>query len=157
MKKQKKKLITLLLALPLAHQSSAQAEEKKPEVPTTHKGSEKVSPTGLRSKILLEAPATAKNPTRGQRVTVNYTGWLDVKGQKGKKFDSSVDKGKTFSFIVGTNSVIKGWEEAIKDMKVGEKREVYIPANLAYGLNGIAGVIPQNAPLIFEIELLSAA
>jgi len=119
----------------------------------------KISPTGLQSEILVGAPAGALKPTRGQRVAVHYTGWLEdkkAKDKKGKQFDSSLTRGKKFEFILGTNSVIKGWEEAVKDMQVGEKRRVTIPGHLAYGINGMPGVIPPNATLIFDIELYSA-
>lgn len=90
----------------------------------------------------------------GKTVDVHYTGWLDEQGKKGKKFDSSVDRGDPFSFPLGAGRVIKGWDEGVAGMKVGGKRTLMIPAKLGYGSRGAGGVIPPNADLIFEVELL---
>ena len=92
-------------------------------------------------------------PTAGQSCKVHYTGWLWEDGKKGKKFDSSVDRGTPFSFAVGNGQVIKGWDEGVSTMKVGTKRLLLIPPALGYGDNGI-GPIPGNATLLFEVELL---
>jgi FKBP-type peptidyl-prolyl cis-trans isomerase len=89
-------------------------------------------------------------PVPGQTVGVHYTGWLET----GLKFDSSVDRGQLFAFPVGANKVIKGWDEGVLTMKVGELRQLHIPAALAYGSKGAAGTIPPGANLIFDVELV---
>jgi FKBP-type peptidyl-prolyl cis-trans isomerase FkpA len=86
----------------------------------------------------------------GSHVRVHYTGWLTT----GKKFDSSVDAGKPFDFTLGNGEVIKGWEEGVAGMKIGGKRQLRIPPELAYGEKGYPGAIPPNATLIFDIQLL---
>jgi peptidylprolyl isomerase len=93
-------------------------------------------------------------PKAGQTAVVHYTGWLYDKGQKGKKFDSSVDRGQPFEFPVGAGRVIKGWDEGVASMKVGGKRTLVIPPQLGYGDRGAGGVIPGGATLIFDVELL---
>lgn len=90
----------------------------------------------------------------GKRVQVHYTGWLNQKGKKGAKFDSSVDRGKPFVFGLGQGMVIKGWDEGVEGMKVGEKRTLFIPAELGYGSRGAPPSIPPDADLIFDVELL---
>lgn len=90
----------------------------------------------------------------GTRVTVHYTGWLLENGQRGKKFDSSVDRGQPFQFPLGAGRVIRGWDEGVAGMKVGGKRVLTIPAALGYGERGAGGVIPPGATLVFEVELL---
>jgi peptidylprolyl isomerase len=91
---------------------------------------------------------------RGDKVAVHYTGWLNEKEQRGKKFDSSVDRGQTFTFLLGAGRVIKGWDEGVAGMKIGGKRTLYIPAALGYGARGAGRSIPPNADLIFDVELL---
>lgn len=90
----------------------------------------------------------------GKRVQVHYTGWLNEGGKKGRKFDSSLDRGKPFVFPLGQGMVIRGWDEGVQGMKVGEKRTLYIPSALGYGARGAGAVIPPNADLIFDVELL---
>jgi FKBP-type peptidyl-prolyl cis-trans isomerase FkpA len=91
----------------------------------------------------------------GQDVSVHYTGWLVYGGERGKKFDSSKDRGDPFSFPLGAGHVIKGWDEGVQGMKVGGMRVLTIPPALGYGARGAGGVIPPNATLIFEVELLA--
>lgn len=111
-------------------------------------GTEVTTSSGLQYiDIKVGAGATAQ---AGQTVSVHYTGWLE----NGKKFDSSVDRGQPFSFPLGAGRVIKGWDEGVQGMKVGGKRKLTIPSNLGYGARGAGGVIPPNATLIFEVELL---
>ncbi len=118
----------------------------------------KTTSSGLQYEITEESKdATAKKPETGNTVTVHYTGWLaneDGTPNMNKKFDSSVDRNQPFQFVIGIGRVIKGWDEGVKDMKVGEKRRLIIPANLAYGSGGI-GSIPANATLIFDVELIA--
>ncbi len=90
-------------------------------------------------------------PKRGETVTVHYTGWLT----DGTKFDSSVDRNDPFAFVLGTGQVIRGWDEGVAAMRVGDKARLTIPPELAYGKTGYPGAIPPNATLIFEVELLS--
>lgn len=97
---------------------------------------------------------TGAQPKQGQTAVVHYTGYLNDNGKKGKKFDSSVDRGQPFEFPVGAGRVIKGWDEGVGSMKVGGKRTLIIPPQLGYGERGAGNVIPPNATLIFDIELL---
>jgi FKBP-type peptidyl-prolyl cis-trans isomerase len=94
---------------------------------------------------------TGASPTQGQTVVVHYTGWLT----DGKKFDSSVDRGVPFEFQIGVGQVIQGWDQGVLTMKVGGKRKLTIPPELAYGSRDVGnGLIPPNSTLIFEVELL---
>jgi peptidylprolyl isomerase len=97
---------------------------------------------------------TGATPTRGQICVMHYTGWLYENGAKSKKFDSSVDRNEPFEFPIGMQRVIKGWDEGVATMKVGGKRTLIIPPELGYGARGAGGVIPPNATLIFDVELL---
>ncbi|MCA0300450.1 FKBP-type peptidyl-prolyl cis-trans isomerase [Pseudoxanthomonas mexicana] len=95
--------------------------------------------------------------TSGSDVTVHYTGWLydeNAPQQRGLKFDSSVDRGQPFTFLLGAGQVIRGWDDGVAGMKVGGKRTLLIPADLGYGSNGAGGVIPPGASLVFDVELL---
>ena len=100
-------------------------------------------------------PGTGATATAGQRVSVHYTGWLFNDGVQGGKFDSSKDRGQPFQFGLGAGQVIKGWDEGVQGMKVGGVRRMVIPAALGYGARGAGGVIPPNATLLFEVELLA--
>ena len=93
-------------------------------------------------------------PKTGQTCVMHYTGWLYENGAKGKKFDSSVDRGEPFEFAIGALQVIRGWDEGVATMKVGGKRTLIIPPELGYGARGAGGVIPPNATLVFDVELL---
>jgi FKBP-type peptidyl-prolyl cis-trans isomerase FkpA len=95
--------------------------------------------------------------TAGQRVTVHYTGWLYNDGAQGAKFDSSKDRNDPFVFHLGAGMVIRGWDEGVAGMQVGGKRTLIIPAALGYGARGAGGVIPPNATLKFDVELLAIA
>jgi len=108
--------------------------------------------TGL--KYVDTQVGTGATPLRGQECMVHYTGWLSDKGQRGKKFDSSVDRNEPLPIPIGVGRVIKGWDEGLMSMKVGGKRTLYIPAHLGYGARGAGGDIPPNADLIFDVELL---
>lgn len=111
-------------------------------------------PSGL--KYQDEVVGTGPEPKAGQQVTVQYTGWLDENGKKGRKFDSSRDRNQPFSFAIGAGQVIRGWDEGVMSMKTGGKRTLIIPPELGYGARGAGGVIPPNATLIFDVELLGA-
>jgi peptidylprolyl isomerase len=109
--------------------------------------------TGTGLKYEDVTTGTGAQPKTGQTVVVHYTGWLWENGAKGKKFDSSVDRNEPFKFQLG-GRVIKGWNEGVATMKVGGKRLLLIPPQLGYGAQGTGGVIPPNATLLFEVELL---
>lgn len=102
----------------------------------------------------VRKPGSGASPRAGNRVTVHYTGWLDNNGQEGRKFDSSFDRNQPFSFVIGVGQVIQGWDEGVMSMQIGEKRRLFIPSNLGYGARGAGAVIPANANLIFDVELL---
>lgn len=102
-------------------------------------------------------PGTGEEARAGQHVRVHYTGWLHdptAALQRGRKFDSSKDRGDPFSFPLGAGHVIRGWDEGVQGMKVGGTRVLTIPPGLGYGARGAGGVIPPNATLVFEVELL---
>ena len=110
------------------------------------------SPSGLQHEdVKVGNGAEAK---AGQTCVMHYTGWLWVNGAKGSKFDSSHDRGDPFAFKLGAGRVIRGWDEGVAGMKVGGKRTLLIPPDLGYGARGAAGVIPPNATLLFEVELV---
>ena len=116
--------------------------------PNATPGTEVTTPSGL--KYVDEVIGTGESPRPGRPVSVHYTGTL----ANGTKFDSSVDKNQPYEFAIGTGSVIQGWDEGIMTMKVGGKRRLIIPPNLAYGAAGRPPLIPPNSTLYFDIELL---
>ena len=145
-------LAALLLALPLAAQTKAAPARKPAGSPTKKAPAMITTATGL--QYLDTQVGTGASPQQGQRCVVHYTGWLSDHGKKGKKFDSSVDRGEPLAFPVGVGRVIKGWDEGLMTMKVGGKRTLHIPAALGYGARGAGADIPPNANLIFDVELL---
>jgi len=107
--------------------------------------------TTTRGVLVHDITVGTGNVTQpGRLLTVHYSGWLE----SGVKFDSSVDRKETFQFVIGVGQVIPGWDEGVSGMRVGGHRQIIIPPELAYGANGSSGVIPPNATLIFEIELI---
>lgn len=126
---------------------------KKAEAPTngtTNTTKEEFMITdGLTAEIITEGNGAEAKP--GNTVSVHYTGWLE----NGAKFDSSVDRGQPFSFTLGTGQVIAGWDQGVSGMKIGEKRKLTIAPELGYGAAGAGSVIPPNATLVFEVELLA--
>jgi FKBP-type peptidyl-prolyl cis-trans isomerase len=105
-------------------------------------------------QIIDSKVGTGASPKPGQICVMHYTGWLYEDGKKGKKFDSSVDRNEPFEFPIGQRKVIGGWDEGVATMKVGGKRTLIIPPALGYGARGAGGVIPPNATLMFDVELL---
>jgi peptidylprolyl isomerase len=115
-------------------------------------GKPMTTPSGL--QIIDTKAGTGASPKTGQICVMHYTGWLYENGKKGAKFDSSVDRGKPFEFPIGMRRVIAGWDEGVATMKVGGKRTLIIPPDLGYGARGAGAVIPPNATLLFDVELL---
>jgi peptidylprolyl isomerase len=124
--------------------------------PTAAPAQEKGKMTTTSSGLQIEDTqvGTGATPRTGQICVMHYTGWLYENGAKGKKFDSSLDRGQPFEFHIGQGQVIRGWDEGVATMKVGGKRTLIIPPELGYGARGAGGVIPPNATLLFEVELL---
>jgi FKBP-type peptidyl-prolyl cis-trans isomerase len=127
---------------------AATAARPNTNAPTRVTGNPVKTPSGLEYWDLRMG--TGPVAESGKKVRVHYTGWLTT----GKKFDSSVDAGRPFTFTLGAGEVIKGWDEGVAGMKVGGKRQLRIPPDLAYGSRGAGGVIPPNATLIFDVQLL---
>ena len=112
------------------------------------------TPSGLQYDDQVTGSGT--EATAGKKVRVHYTGWLYENGVQGAKFDSSRDRNDPFAFSLGAGQVIKGWDEGVAGMKIGGQRTLIIPAALGYGARGAGGVIPPNATLKFDVELLDA-
>lgn len=115
-------------------------------------GKTMTTPSGLQITDITIGSGAAPQP--GQTCVMHYTGWLYQNGVRGRKFDSSVDRNQPFAFAIGRRQVIAGWDEGVATMKVGGKRTLIIPPELGYGARGAGGVIPPNATLIFDVELL---
>jgi FKBP-type peptidyl-prolyl cis-trans isomerase FkpA len=128
---------------------AAAQTQKKNSAPTKVSGKGHITSDDLEYWDIKVGDGATAVP--GKTVTVNYTGWLT----NGKKFDSSLDRNQPFSFQLGNGQVIKGWDEGVAGMKVGGKRQLRIPPQLGYGTQGAGGVIPPNATLIFDVELLA--
>lgn len=146
-------IVVLLLAVAIAIPACVQNEAKAAS------GAGKSPIPELQAKTVTTASGlayqdakvgTGASPVKGKSVKVHYTGWLE----NGTKFDSSVDRQEPFDFVIGARQVIPGWDEGVMSMKVGGKRRLTIPAKLGYGARGAGGVIPPNATLIFDVELL---
>lgn len=154
MRNVEKLIIGLLLVVAIVIPACAQKEQaaapagKKTGAATANAVK---TPSGLAYVDLVQGTGPA--PVAGKPVKVHYTGWLE----NGTKFDSSVDRGEPFVFAIGAGQVIPGWDEGVMSMKVGGKRKLIIPSKLGYGTEGAGGVIPPNATLIFEVELLDVA
>jgi FKBP-type peptidyl-prolyl cis-trans isomerase len=141
----KTRLAALFIILGIITMATGQENNSSPTKVT---GKSTTTTSGLQYwNIMVGTGATA---TAGKTVKVHYTGWLT----DGKKFDSSVDRGQPFEFPLGAGRVIKGWDEGVAGMKVGGKRQLRIPPDLGYGSRGAGGVIPPNATLIFDVELI---
>ena len=134
-------LLTVFVLVAFAAMGFSQRPPKISGEPTT-------TSSGL--KIWEVKAGTGATAEKGKTVKVHYTGWLT----DGKKFDSSVDRGEPFEFQLGAGQVIRGWDEGVAGMKIGGKRRLEIPPSLGYGSRGAGGVIPPNATLIFDVELL---
>ena len=139
------------------HKKHTHQSENKENSSNTRSGANQMeikrTSSGLGYQVIKQG--NGAKPKVGQTVTVNYTGYLDAgNGQKGKQFDSSIGRGP-FKTPVGVGRVIKGWDEGLQMMQVGETAELYIPASLGYGISGYPPVIPGNADLIFTVELVS--
>lgn len=141
-------IISLALILAVVLLGFALMSWKTPEEEVAGQDIRMEQPSGL--GIETVQAGSGKEALNGSTVTVHYTGTLE----DGTKFDSSVDRGQPFSFTLGIGQVIAGWDQGVLGMKVGEKRRLTIPADLAYGEQGVPGAIPPNATLIFDVELL---
>lgn len=145
--------ISLSLIFSLFLQESSYAEIQKKgnlKMKVEENQNEKIESTTSGLKFIDEVKGNGTSPKTGQIVKVHYTGWLE----NGTKFDSSVDRGQPFEFVIGTGQVIKGWDEGVASMKIGGKRKLIIPSSLGYGSRGAGNAIPPDATLVFDVELL---
>lgn len=150
----KTQISILITALMLTACTSSETPSAPPVTPTSSApASASNAPRTTSSGLIIETLAAGSGPTAksGDKVSVHYTGWLT----NGTKFDSSRDRNEPFSFRLGAGQVIPGWDEGVAGMQPGGKRRLTVPAHLAYGPRGAGGVIPPNAVLIFEVELLT--
>ncbi|HEY6872657.1 MAG TPA: FKBP-type peptidyl-prolyl cis-trans isomerase [Geobacteraceae bacterium] len=154
MRNVEKIIIALLLVAAVAIPACSQKETAAPQTGGRQVLPAEAKPVTTASGLTYIdlAVGNGPSPTSGKPVKVHYTGWLE----NGTKFDSSVDHGQPFVFTIGAGQVIPGWDEGVLTMKAGGKRKLIIPARLGYGAAGAGGVIPPNATLIFEVELLEA-
>jgi len=150
-------LLLMLVAVSLIGQTAPKATPKKsvPAAPPNTNAPTKVTGDGVKTESGLQywdiRVGTGEEAKSGDKVKVHYTGWFP----SGKKFDSSVDAQQPYSFTLGQGAVIKGWDEGVAGMKVGGKRQLRIPPELAYGEQGYKSIIPPNATLIFDVQLLA--
>jgi len=144
--------ISFLAAIAIAMAAVTSANVPTPASAQTA-GKPMTTASGL--QIIDTKAGSGASPKPGQTCVMHYTGWLYENGQKGKKFDSSVDRNEPFEFPIGQKRVIAGWDEGVASMQVGGKRTLIIPPALGYGARGAGGVIPPNATLIFDVELLA--
>ncbi|HZQ22995.1 MAG TPA: FKBP-type peptidyl-prolyl cis-trans isomerase [Terriglobales bacterium] len=142
------KYVFMLMMFVTVAGMAALGQKSSTSAPTKVTGEPTKLPSGLEYWDIKQG--TGATAEKGQKVTVHYTGWLT----SGKKFDSSVDAGRPFNFTLGAGQVIKGWDEGVAGMKVGGKRQLRIPPDMAYGPSGYPPVIPPNSTLIFDVELL---
>lgn len=142
------------LALGVAFVSSAPSARAEEKAPPVEKKESKMIKTSSGLQYEDVKVGTGESPKTGQTCVMHYTGWLYENATKGKKFDSSVDRGQPFEFSIGRGQVIKGWDEGVSTMKIGGKRTLVISPELGYGARGAGGVIPPNATLLFDVELL---
>ncbi len=147
-------MVLLLLAAAVAIPACSQKEIQPSAAGKQVSAAEPKSVTTASGLTYVDlAVGNGPSPNPGKPVNVHYTGWLE----NGTKFDSSVDRGQPFTFVIGAGQVIPGWDEGVMTMKVGGKRKLIIPSRLGYGAAGAGGVIPPDATLIFEVELLEVA